>query len=155
MTKKEQHAAVCKGLGIDPATIPMIMDVKDALKHLKSKEKRPTFKEVSKDLRDHFLAEWDLIKITEAMNLQPDGKIWKPDYHTRPLEDKWQLGWVEVKADAENPSGFGFSCSGYDYGGTDTYCGSRFAFKKQERGRFVLKQFEGLFIKKYLILKQK
>lgn len=155
MNKKEQHAKVCKELGIDPATIPLIMDVKDALKVLKSKAKIPTFKDVEKELRDYFLADWSLVKIVEAFNLQPSGKIWRPDYRPGNSEYKWEPRWFEIKANDKNSSGFGFSYSTYDRWLTDAFCGSRLACKEENHIRFILKQFEGLFVKKIVIIKPK
>lgn len=153
--KKEAHAKVCKELGIDPATIPMIMDVQDALKLLKSKDMIPKFKDVSKDLRDHFLAEWSLIKIFEAMNLQENGKPWIPDYTPGNTQSKWEVRWFEIKADTKNPSGFGFSNSSYVFWSTAARCGSRLACREENRLRFIMKAHEGLFIEKYLIIKPK
>lgn len=153
MTKKQQHAKVCQKLNIDPATIPMIMDVKDALKHLKRKPMIPQFNDVEKRLRNYFIADWSLIMIAEAMNLQPDGKIWIPDYNNE-KEDKWEVDWFRVKANVMNPSGFGFSSSCYGCWTATTSCGSRVAFKEKDRLRFVVEQHERLFIQKILILKK-
>lgn len=155
MNKKEKHKEICKELGLDPKKIPMILDVKDALKLLKSKVKIPTFKDVEAYLRDHFLADWSLMKMAEAMNLQPDGKIWQPNYHKKPLEDKWEARWWEVQADEKNPSGFGFSYSHCDGWDTNTGCGSRLAFQDVDRLRYVMLAHKGLFVRKLLILKQK
>jgi len=153
--KQQQHAKICEELEIDPDTIPMIMDVQDALKLLKCKDIIPKFKELSEDLRDHFLAEWSLIKIFEAFNLQDNGKPWIPDYTPGNNQPKWEVRWFEVKADAKNPSGFGFSDSDFDHWAADAYCGSRLACREENRLRFIMKAHEGLFIKKYLILKPK
>lgn len=154
-SKNDMHEKICKELDIDPSSIPVILDVQDALKILKSKEMIPKFKDVSNDLRNHFLAEWSLIKIFEAMNIMDDGKKWIPDYTPGNTQPKWEVRWFEVKADSKNSSGFGFSlslCAGCNAG---TYCGSRLACREENRLRYIMKAHEGLFIEKYLIIKKR
>lgn len=124
MKKSNPFIKVCKALDIDPESIPPIMSFEVACEWLKRKPDLPIVKHLPKQLQAYVLADYKLITITEALNLDvKTRKPWYPDY-TDMSEYKYEP-WFEVKADKKRPSGFGFSYSSFGY--LVHVCGCRLA----------------------------
>jgi hypothetical protein len=68
---------------------------------------------------------------------------WKKDYH-EPNYGYWT--WHRVKADAQRPSGFGFSYSFASYDGTGTDVGSRLCFQSQAQEREYAPVLDELYV---------
>lgn len=125
--KIKSFADACKKLNIDPKTA-------DA------------FKALPKEYRKYTTAMYKLTIITQAINENKKAN-WNDQN-----EPKY-FPWVKPKADAKNPSGFGFSHSGCGHWSTGTSCGSRLSFRKSEDCLYALKQFESLYIDIFLYTK--
>lgn len=84
--------------------------------------------------------------VTEAFN-----EGWVPDY-TDYSQDKYFV-CPRIEANAEHPSGFGFSSSYCGHRGTYSLCGSRHAFKSAEDAMCALEQFPEIF-KDYILFQR-
>lgn len=73
-----------------------------------------------------------LMVVFDAIN---DG--WEPDFSNH--NEARYFPWPLVLS-----SGFGFSYSGYLYGNTDAYVGSRLCTNSAEKAKYILEQFEDL-----------
>jgi len=94
----------------------------------------------------------NLKRVIRALNTdQETGEVWKPNYHKRPLESKY-FAWGEVQASEEQPGGFAFSYSYYDYWVTIASVGSRLCLKDSGRVMHLHKHFGDLLVKCHLII---
>lgn len=151
MKKNATFLKVCKKLEIDPESIPPIMSFEAACEWLKRKPVLPIVKHLPKKHQRYVIADYKLITITEALNLDPKTKLpWKPNYFDTDEYKYEPRFWI--KADAKHPSGSGFSVSDFDLWVTGTDCGSRLCLKSYERWKFIVKVHEKLFIERTLIL---
>lgn len=153
MKKNAEFLKVCKKLEIDPESIPPIMSFEIACEWLREKPVLPIVKHLPKKRQGYVIADYKLITITEALNLDPKTKLpWEPNYHTN--ETKYEPRFW-VKADAKHPSGSGFSGSNFGSWSTAslTTCGSRLCLKSYGRWKFIVNVHEKLFIERTLILK--
>lgn len=104
----------------------------------KNPETLPDVSMLSLGMAKFILANYKLAIIAEALN---EGK--KADWSNW---DEWKyFPWFEIKADKTNPSGSGFSDSGYDDWFTVTDVGSRLSFRSRELALYAGKQFEELY----------
>jgi hypothetical protein len=143
---------VCKSLGIDPESIPPIMSFENACEWLERKPMLPVVLGLPKKHQNYVIADYKLITITEALNMDPKTKTpWEPDWSDS-SQNKYQP-WFWPKADKKRPSGFGFSGAACDYWRTLTFVGSRLCLKNYDRWKFITKVHEKLFIERTLILK--
>ena len=118
----------------------------DACKALKLKPTLPDVSALPKKHQKALLAHYQLIIIAEALN-----EGWQPDWNNH-SEYKY-YPWFEVKANAKNPSGFGFSDTRYVYWRTSTSVDSRLCFKSSELALYAGKQFKELYKDYFLITK--
>lgn len=125
----KDYVGICAAIKEDPAVFPIV-------DHLPEIE--------AKDVVNSFIYK----RMVRAMNVQPDGSIWEPNYYTK--ETKIEP-WLEVEADAERAGGFGFSSSDLDFWITLT--GARRCFQSVERFRYAFKTFPEMFKHEYLIIK--
>lgn len=75
-----------------------------------------------------------LIVISEAIN-----EGWEPDWNDGD-EYKW-YPWFDMEVDKNNPSGFRFLVTNYDYAITYTTGGSRLCFKTSAEAEYAAKEF--------------
>lgn len=127
----KNYAGICAAIKEDPAVFPIV-------DHLPEIE--------AKDVVNSFMYK----RMVRAMNVQPDGSIWEPDYH---IKDRKIEPWLEVEADAEHPGGFGFSRSDDVTWLADTYAGAHRCFQSVERFRHAFETFPEMFKHEYLIIK--
>lgn len=143
---------VCKSLEIDPESIPPIMSFEIACKWLKREPSLPVVLGVHRKYQAYIIADYKLITIIEAINLDPKTKKpWEPNWNNT-SERKYQP-YFWIKADNKCPSGFGFSYSFCVSRCTVTYVGSRLCLKDYNRWKFIITVHEKLFIERTLILK--
>ena len=116
----------CVSLGIQPAV--------------------PDFSNTPEQHRKAFEAHYKLVIIAEALN-----QGWQPNW-SDPHQLKY-YPWFEVKANEDNPAGFGFWYTDYDCDLTRTAVGSRLCFKSSELALYAGKQFEDLSKEYFLFLK--
>ena len=115
----------CKALGISEENLPEVSMLPE--KHQKS-----------------ITAFYKLMIIIEAIN-----NGWTPDWSN---VNQWKYyAWFEVKATKKNPSGSGFSSSGYFYSRYSTTVGSRLCVDSSEKAMYLGEQFADLY-KDYLLL---
>ena len=107
---------------------------------------RPNIEGLPPHLGNPLVADYEMSVINEALTKEAlekeKEKIIFPDY--RNWNQKKCFPIFEVKADDENPSGFGLSYDGYDYGRTDTSVGSRFCLPNPELVKYSASQFAAL-----------
>jgi len=88
--------------------------------------------------RKHQVAQYKLMIITEAIN---EKRL--PNWNDR---SEWKyFPWMQVEADEQRPSGFGFSRTAYDYTYTRTYVGSRLCVFTAEHALYLGTQFADLY----------
>lgn len=90
------------------------------------------------------LANIKLAYAAEALNAG-----WAPDWNDE-YQKKW-YNWFWVKADADRPSGFGFSHSYAYWTSTDTYIGARLCFKSEQLAIYAKTQFKDWYLDLLLI----
>lgn len=143
---------ICKKLDIDPASIPPIMSFEVACEWLKHKPSLPVVLGIPKKHQAYIIADYKLITITEALNMDPvTKKSWEPDWSDS-SQDKYQP-YFWIKADKKRPSGFAFSSSDYVSWLTYSAVGSRLCLKSYDRWQFITAVHEKLFLQRTLILK--
>ncbi len=92
------------------------------------------------------LDDYSLKVVVEAINQEfNDGKKWIPNYNDKSKAKYEPRFWVE--ADEENPAGFGFSNSYYDYWHTGTDVGSRLCYISPEAWKHGVTTFKELYIR--------
>ena len=114
----------CKKECIDPNALPDLSNLPDEFK-------KP------------MIAHYKLMVIFKAIN-----NGWIPNWN---VADYKYFPWFEVEASDEQPSGFGFSCSGYDSWYSLTCVGSRLCTYSREVALYIAKQFEQEYIDLFLI----
>jgi hypothetical protein len=120
----------CKVNGVDPSKLPDVSMI-------------PV------KFQNWLIATYKLGVITEAINTNEDGKIWTPDYNN---PDQWKyFPYFEVEATESNPSGVGFSRSGYGDWDASAGVGSRLCFETREQVYHIQEHFKELFIQFHLI----
>lgn len=117
MKKIKTFEDACKALGLNPAVLPDVSALPE------------------KD-RKYLIANYKLIKITEALN-----KGWTPNWNN--WDEYKYYPWFSMR------SGFGFSGSYCDNSYSYASVGSRLCFKTEELSDYAGKQFEDLY-KDYL-----
>lgn len=153
MKQNKEFIKVCKSLDIDPESIPPIMSFEIACEWLKIKPALPVIKDLPEKHQAYVIADYKLVTITEAINLDPKTKkLWQPNYNDS-NESKYEPRFW-IKTDKKRPSGFGFSGSFYDHWFTSSFVGSRLCFKDYDRLNFAQKVHEKLYIERTLILKK-
>jgi hypothetical protein len=96
-----------------------------------------------------FTAYYKLIMIAKALN-----EGWEPNWDDD-KEKKWYPYFaMKTNNGCGDLSGFGFSCTYYDFWGAYTGCGSRLYFRTQHLAKYAGKQFEAIY-KDFLILEDK
>lgn len=112
----------------------------------------PSVPELLEAERKHLNDFFDLTVVVQVINQEANnGQPWEPNYNDS-NEKKW-YGWFWVEADAERPSGFGFSRTNTTCDLTDADVGSRLCFKTEEALIHAQKHFEGLYLSVLLKLK--
>ena len=115
----------CKATGHDPKQLPDVSMLPK--KHQKS-----------------IIAFFKLIIVIEALN-----EGWTPDWNDH---SQWKYyAWFRVDASDQNPSGVGFSASGYVSAAAHTGVGSRLCLKSADLALHAGKHFEQLYIDYFLI----
>lgn len=93
-----------------------------------------------------------LKRIIRALNTdQETGKVWEPNWSDK--NQRKYTPWVEVKASAEQPGGFAFSYSYFDYWCAFACSGSRLCLESSDRVMHLYEHFNDLMVKCYLIIK--
>jgi hypothetical protein len=127
----KDYDGICAAIKEDPKVFPIVDNMSEA---------------EGRDVVNSFMYK----RMVRAMNVQPDGSIWEPNYYTK---DEKIEPWLEVEADEQRPGGFGFSRSGNAFWLTDTFAGARRAFQSSERFRHAFETFPEMFKHEYLIIK--
>ena len=109
----------------------------------------PDVSKLSKEEGEHLINSLKLNRVIKAVNLNPDGTPWRPDY--RGNSRNYEMGFG-IEATEDKPSGVGFSRSGYDVWASGTFCGSRLVFRDVQRLQFVQEHYKPLLEKVYLFL---
>lgn len=83
-----------------------------------------------------------LIVITAAINKKqdPNNQEWEPDWND--INQYKYMTWHEVEASEEQPAGFGFSLSYYDFTLSTSYVGSRLYYRSSEAAIYSAEQFK-------------
>lgn len=115
----------CKLLKHDPATVI------------------PDFSAVPEHHRKALIAHTKLVIVTEALNLDEEGKPYRPNWNN--WDENKYYPWLEVETTEYRPSGFGFSNTLYDYSDTNTAVGSRLCSRTSDIARYAGKQFAELY----------
>lgn len=93
----------------------------------------PDFSFLPSDLRKHFIAEYKMIVIAEALNEE-----WTPNWDD---SSEWKYyPWFNM-----SPCSFAFSCSRYDYSLANAGSGSRLKFKTSELAKYAGEQFADIW----------
>lgn len=109
----------------------------------------PDVSMIDEKSRQAILSHYKLIVVAEALNKEANGgETWTPDWDN--MDQRKYYPWFEISKE-DKGSGFGFSCTDYDYGYTDTIVGSRLCFLSRELALYAAKQFEQLY-KDYFII---
>jgi len=127
----KDYAGICAAIKEDPNVFPIVENLPEA---------------EGRDVVNSFMYK----RMVRAMNVQPDGTIWEPNYYTRDLKIE---PWLEVAADEQRPGGFGFSYSNHDLWHSDTIAGARRAFHSVACFRHAFETFPEMFKQEYLIIK--
>lgn len=90
----------------------------------------------------YILATYKLSIIAEALNHEAAGKPWLPNWNDSSYK---YFPWFEIDASEENPSGVGFSDTGYVNWVTITSVGSRLCFLSRELALYAGEQFAELY----------
>lgn len=80
--------------------------------------------------------------VADVFNTRPDGSVWEPDWNDD-NEPKW---FPVFNMQSKTPSGVGFSDSGYVLWCSLTFCGSRFAFEKEELSDLSAELYPELYV---------
>ena len=115
----------CAKLGLDPANLP-------------------DFSMMPEKHRAALTAHSKLIIIAEALN---DG--WQPDWSNDDEYKYWP--YFEITADKDQPSGFGFSLTGFVRWYTYASVGSRLCYSSRELARYAGETFVDLYRAYFLI----
>ncbi len=114
-SKIDSYQAACEFLKRDPKSCPDVSNI------------------VEDDLKKYIIANFELVIITKARNLeytQSKGlKPYRPDYSKTDWKYTPAFG---VKVDPSQPSGFGFSDTDCGTWGTNASVGARLTFPTQE-----------------------
>jgi hypothetical protein len=130
MKKSKRFIALCKKYGVDPERVPEVLTFESACKSVGgSSKKLPGVSHLPKKHRKRLIADYKLTIIAEALR---GGK--KANYHDK-NEYKY-FPWFVVKADEKRPSGFGLSCVGCAYRGSDSGVGVRLCFPTWDQAKF-------------------
>lgn len=120
----------CKALGLDP------------------EKAIPDFAGYPEEDREAMIAHAELVIVLKALNLDEDGKPYRPNWNN--WNEPKYYAWFDVKASAEKPSGFGFSDSSYDHSGSFATVGSRLCSRSSAIALYAAKQFERLYLAYFL-----
>lgn len=110
--------------------------------------KLPDVSMIPVNLQKYIIAQYKLAVITEAINTDDNGKVWKPNWNDG--KHKY-FPWFEVEADDEHPAGVGFSNSDCDGWRASTYVGSRLCFDTSKKVYHIEKYFQELHLDQQLI----
>lgn len=113
--------------------------------------KQPDFSMLTPEEARHYLNNFHLKVVVEAINLNEDGTKWLPDY--REGSDYKYNPYFWIDANDEQPGGFGFSGSGCVLWYTHSAAGSRLCFKSKDRWKYCVEQFKSLWVEEFIILK--
>lgn len=81
--------------------------------------------------------------VADVFNTRLDGSKWEPNWKDT-NERKW-YPWFDMDSD-KHTSGVGFSHSGYDGWTAHSFCGSRFAFEKEELSDLSAELYPELYV---------
>jgi hypothetical protein len=115
----------CQALGLHPNNLPDVSMIPE--KH-----------------RNALLCTYKLFIVAEALN-----EGWQPNWND--TDECKYYPWMEVNASEEQPSGFGLSYRGFDFGYDDTVVGSRLLYKSWELAKYAGIQFKELYEGAFLI----
>lgn len=80
--------------------------------------------------------------VADVFNTRLDGSKWEPNWNND-NESKW---FPVFNMQSKTPSGVGFSGSGFVRWTSDTTCGSRFAFEKEELSDLSAELYPELYV---------
>lgn len=107
-------------------------------------EHLPDFSMMPEKHRNALTAHAKLVIIAEALN---DG--WQPDWSNDDEYKYWP--YFEITEDKNDPSGFGFSYTDYDYWDSSSDVGSRLCYSSRELSKYAGETFVDLYREYFLI----
>lgn len=127
-----------------------IQTVEQAFIYLGRKYELPDLSAFPKEYAKTVIAHYQLMVIAEALNKEANsGMPWTPNWNNY-SEFKY-FPWFEIAASDEQPAGFGFSRTVYDYSYTDSDVGSRLCYISNEVALYAANQFRSLYEDYFLI----
>ena len=150
--KSKEFIELCEKYGVDPDNVPELMSFEACCTHM-NYDPEKIIPDVSVFPARHQKALTGTAKlfiIHEAFNYDDKKKeVYEPDWNSN--DRKWSY-WFDMEKDDNNPSGFRFYDSLFDFTLTRSGVGSRLCFKTSELAKYAGTQFKKLY-EQYFLLK--